>query len=170
MADSTSPSRFRRMTFTFPVLEREPARSWSRTGSLMPPLFNPPQPSRKIAVNGLSFDTQVSALDLTWRSIAWAPSLGLFAAVANSGAGNRIMTSPDGVVWTARATPADNDWRAITWSPDLSLFVVVGFGSPGQSAMTSPDGVNWTLRNAADNNHVWTSVTWSSGKQVFVAV
>ena len=29
-----------------------------------------------------------------WTAICWAPELGLFVAVANSGAGNRVMVSP----------------------------------------------------------------------------
>ena len=51
------------------------------------------------AASGLSaipvsnWTTRTSAADNQWRSIAWSPALGLFAAVANSGTGNRVMTS-----------------------------------------------------------------------------
>lgn len=35
-----------------------------------------------------------SAADNTWRSVTWAKELGLLVAVADSGIGNRVMTSP----------------------------------------------------------------------------
>ena len=34
-----------------------------------------------------------SADDNSWSGIAWSPELGLFAAVATTGTGNRVMTS-----------------------------------------------------------------------------
>jgi len=36
---------------------------------------------------------RVSAADNGWSSVCWSPELGLFAAVAYSGTGNRVMTS-----------------------------------------------------------------------------
>ena len=36
---------------------------------------------------------RVSAADNKWNSVCWSPELGLFAAVANTGVGNRVMTS-----------------------------------------------------------------------------
>ena len=30
----------------------------------------------------------------SWRSICWSPQCSQFAAVSNSGAGNRVMVSP----------------------------------------------------------------------------
>jgi hypothetical protein len=92
-------------------------------------------------------------------------------AVANSGAsaGSRVMTSPDGVVWTARTTPADNSWRAITWSQELSLLVAVADTGSGNRVMTSSDGITWTLRaSAADLT--WRGVAWASTLGLFAAV
>ena len=37
--------------------------------------------------------TRASAADNNWLSVCWSPELGLFAAVAISGVGNRVMTS-----------------------------------------------------------------------------
>src|SRR4030042_1263214 len=68
---------------------------------------------------------QHSAADNGWYSIAWSPQLGLFAAVAYTGVGNRVMTSPDGIVWTTRASAADNEWYSIAWAPELMIFVAV---------------------------------------------
>lgn len=36
---------------------------------------------------------RTSAADNQWLSVCWSPELGLFVAVAGSGAGNRVMTS-----------------------------------------------------------------------------
>jgi hypothetical protein len=54
--------------------------------------------------------TRSSAADNEWRSVIWAYELGLFVAVAGSGNGNRVMTSPDGITWTSRVSAADNNW------------------------------------------------------------
>jgi hypothetical protein len=92
---------------------------------------------------------------------------GIFVAVAGSatGPGNRVMTSPDGVTWTTRASTADNYWTSVTYGG--GLFVAVSGDTPGNRVMTSPDGVTWTLRaSAADND--WRSVTYGGG--LFVAV
>ena len=42
---------------------------------------------------------ELGAADNTWRSVAWGgpPGREILVAVADSGTGNRVMTSPDGV-------------------------------------------------------------------------
>ncbi|TGM34765.1 hypothetical protein EHQ80_14050, partial [Leptospira biflexa] len=47
--------------------------------------------------------SRTSAVDNDWRSICWSLQLGIYVAVSSSGTGNRVMTSPDGINWTARA-------------------------------------------------------------------
>jgi hypothetical protein len=69
--------------------------------------------------------------------VCWAPELGLFCAVASSGTGNRVMTSPDGIVWTVRASAADNSWYDLCWASELGLFCAVAFSGTGNRAMTS---------------------------------
>lgn len=115
------------------------------------------------------FDTQTSAADLSWYGIAWAPSLGLFAAVAYSGTGSRVMTSPDGETWTLRSTPADNSWLDVCWSPDLSLFVAVAQSGSGNRVMTSSNGTTWTIRTSAADLS-WRKVVWASSLGLFVAI
>ncbi|MBP7804765.1 MAG: hypothetical protein KA052_00895 [Candidatus Pacebacteria bacterium] len=115
-----------------------------------------------------------------WTSVAWAPSLHLFAAVGH----NTVMTSPDGVVWTVGTIPS-GEWNALTWSPERNLFVAVGFGhaESGNDAVTSPDGITWTSQTTptftpiesptpGDQNSygIWNSVTWSPERNLFVAV
>jgi hypothetical protein len=56
-----------------------------------------------------------------WRSVTYGN--GLFVAVAVSGTGNRVMTSPDGITWTIRTSAADNLWYGVTYGN--GLFVAV---------------------------------------------
>ena len=81
--------------------------------------------------------------------VAWSPLLGLFAAVAGTNAGSgMVVTSPDGLVWTVRATPApDRVWRFIMWVPELAMFIAGSSGAPSTgSVMTSTDGITWVQR------------------------
>lgn len=39
----------------------------------------------------------------------------LFVATGQSGTGDRVMTSPDGIIWPARTSAADNQWYPVTW-------------------------------------------------------
>jgi hypothetical protein len=68
--------------------------------------------------------------------VCWSAELGLFAAVANTGTGNRVMTSPDGIVWTARSSAADNGWLSVCWSAELGLFAAVANTGTGNRVMT----------------------------------
>ncbi len=86
-------------------------------------------------------------------------------AVSSSGTGNRVMTSPDGITWTARTSAANNSWTSVIHGN--GLFVAVASSGTGNRVMTSSNGITWTARTStADNN--WTSVTYANG--LFVAV
>ena len=114
-----------------------------------------------------TWTTQRSAADNGWRGVAWSPQLGLFAAVASTGTGNRVMTSPDGVTWTVRTCP-DKDWVSIEWSPQLGMFAAVANADGGGAVMTSFDGINWTLRTVP--NVRWTNICWSPELGRFVSI
>ena len=116
-----------------------------------------------------AWTSQTSPVDHDWYSIAWSPQLGMFAAVANTGTGNRVMTSPDGTAWTSQTTP-DQEWCAIAWSPELGMFTAVdrGFGSPTSRVMSSVDGVTWSLSPTPNNR--WMSIAWSPELGMFAAV
>lgn len=59
-----------------------------------------------------------------WHGIAWSPTLNLFAATAISGTGaQRIATSPDGIVWTARTAPGLNQWHGLTFANGIFVSV-----------------------------------------------
>lgn len=55
------------------------------------------------------------------------------------GAFGTILTSPDGVTWTPRASGATHTLNAITWTGTQ----LVAVGNAAQS-LTSPDGISWT--------------------------
>lgn len=78
--------------------------------------------------NGASWTARTAANPQFWNDVEWSPQLRLFVAVAQTGtAAQRIMSSPDGITWTARTAPsATNNWRALIWSPELMKFVAVG--------------------------------------------
>jgi hypothetical protein len=72
--------------------------------------------------------------------VCWSSELSLFVAVANTGTGNRVMTSPDGITWTVRTSAANNEWWGVCWSSELSLFVAVGSTGTGNRVMTTTAG------------------------------
>jgi len=84
--------------------------------------------------------SRTSAADNNWTSVTYGN--GLFVAVADSGTGNRVMTSPDGITWTARTSAADNSWRGVTYGGPAGgeLFVAVASSGIGNRVMTSTTG------------------------------
>ncbi|MFD1703447.1 peptidase G2 autoproteolytic cleavage domain-containing protein [Methylopila henanensis] len=79
------------------------------------------------------------------------------------------MTSPDGVVWTARASAADNAWLGVEWSDDIGLFAALANTGTGNRVMTSPDGIVWTARPAA-SDFDWRAIAWSPQLGAFCGV
>jgi len=112
---------------------------------------------------GMNWTQRTPAADNNWASVTYAN--GLFVAVAASGTGNRVMTSPDGITWTIRTSAADNNWSGVTYAN--GLFVAVASSGTGNRVMTSPDGITWTALNVAADLD-WNSVTYGNG--LFVAV
>jgi hypothetical protein len=74
--------------------------------------------------------------------VAWGGPAGAqkFVAVADSGTGDRVMTSPDGITWTIRASAADNDWFSVAWGGPAGAqkFVAVATSGTGDRVMTAP--------------------------------
>jgi len=66
---------------------------------------------------------------------------------AECGAGNRVITSPDGITWTARTSAADNQWIGIAWSPELGLFCATSFNGSGNRVMTSVSAYRYPYRS-----------------------
>src|SRR3989304_1758276 len=122
-----------------------------------------PQPAIAFS-GGVSWRLIKSAADINWRSVTFGG--GLFVAVADSGTGNRVMTSPDGITWTTRTSAANNGWFSVTYGG--GLFVAVANTGTGNRVMTSPDGITWTSRTSAADQ-AWEDVTWSPELGLFVA-
>lgn len=102
-----------------------------------------------------------------WNDVCWAPALNLFIAVRDTGV-DRVMTSPDGITWTARSASSARLWASVAWSPTLTLAVAAGFNAGGSGRlMTSPDGVNWT--DVAVTNRTYANVRWSAALGLFIA-
>lgn len=109
-----------------------------------------------------SWTARFAAAANNWRGIVYGG--GQFVAVSDSGAGNRVQTSPDGITWTIRASAADNAWTSVAYGN--GLFVAVS-SDGSQRVMTSPDGIVWTSQFAATALQ-WVSVVFGNG--LFVAV
>jgi hypothetical protein len=93
--------------------------------------------------------------------------LSLFVAVAQTGTGNRVMTSPNGITWTIRTSAADNQWNSVCWSAELELFAAVSLNGTNR-VMTSPNGITWTSRTIP--NALPFSICWSPEIGLFVIV
>ncbi|MFZ4457084.1 MAG: fibronectin type III domain-containing protein [Bacteroidales bacterium] len=100
-----------------------------------------------------------------WTSITYGN--GLFVGVASLGGDHRVITSPDGVNWTAPSIASSIiNWRSITYGN--GLYVAVSSSGYGNGrVLTSRDGITWALRNAAQANS-WQSVAYGNG--LFVAI
>lgn len=96
-----------------------------------------------------------TSVDGTWNSVSYGN--GVFVAVSDDG---KVMTSPDGITWTARIAAANNAWVAVTFGN--GIFAAVSRTGTRNRIMTSPDGITWTSRaSAADEN--WRSITYGGG-------
>lgn len=115
-----------------------------------------------------TWKVQKTPLDRVWVNLAWSPELRLMVCVSHGATSDGVMTSPDGVNWTARTCPAQ-EWRGVAWSSKLRLFAAVGGTGTGNRVMTSPDGITWTNRTST-GDYKWRSVTWSDEKEIFVAI
>ncbi len=123
-------------------------------------------PAKADSPAGIEWTQQTApATSNQWLAVTYGN--GLFAAVAARASSGQVMTSPDGITWTASSVTGANDiyFRGITHGN--GRFVAVGtqqFGS--NQVMVSSDGLSWTLYGPA--NREWSSVAYGAG--VFVAV
>jgi len=111
-------------------------------------------------VNAINWTGRTAPESNQWESVAFGN--GLFVAVGWNGT-HAVMTSSDGVTWTARSAPS-SEWRGVTYGN--GLFVAVADDGTAR-VMTSPDGITWTARTPAAVDQ-WVAVTYGNG--LFVAV
>jgi len=116
---------------------------------------------------GRFFCGNVITRGVSLKSICWSQELGLFVATATSGT-KRVMTSPDGLIWSGRTAAEANPWLGVCWSPELGLFAAVA-SSGTNRVMISSNGTNWTPITVTDTSGC-TSICWSSELRIFVAL
>src|SRR5438105_7648239 len=83
--------------------------------------------------------------------VSWSGSL-----VVVVGLFGTVLTSPDGINYTAQASNAYDTLAAVTWMG--TQFVAAGLGG---SILTSPDGVGWTARKAGPSWEALQGIAWS---------
>ena len=121
-------------------------------------------PTTPAQADGMTWTSRSAARDLKWNSVAYGQDGSgnpLWVAVAESGTGDRVMTSPDGIAWTDRSSALDNAWFSVAHGQDGSgnpLWVAVAASGSGARVMTSPDGITWTARPSAGDDRSWRSV------------
>ena len=101
-----------------------------------------------------------------WNCVAYGG--GVFVALSSNGTGNRVMSSPDGTIWTVTATGApDNAWGTNCLCYGNGMFVAVSGGAT--NAMYSVDGYNWT-ESGVSSVGPWRAVAFGNGKFVAVGI
>lgn len=117
--------------------------------------------------DGITWTERVAANANDWYSVTYGN--GRFVAIANSGAGERVMYSDDdGVTWTEAEAAVDNDWLTVKWIEGLALFVAVSSDSGNlDQVMTSYNGIDWVSQTTAQNSD-WSDLAFGNG--VLVAV
>lgn len=95
-----------------------------------------------------------------WNCIAYGA--GVFCALTTDG---KVMTSPDGITWTARANLAAGTWNGITFGG--GKFVAVQ-GNNSAVAASSTDGITFTPRTLPTASN-WVDVIYAGGQYLAVA-
>ncbi len=114
-----------------------------------------------VSSDGVSWNTEriiENPSDGYLYGVAYGNSV--FVAVGSSGT---VLTSPDGITWTARTAAEANYWTSVTYGN--GLFVAVA-NSGTNRVMTSPDGITWTARTAPAK--MWRDLIYANN--IFVAV
>lgn len=128
-----------------------------------------------------SFDGFTWQLVTGFRSSHFAYGNGTFVGVGFASVSGVptafVMSSTDGVNWTARTPAANNWWQDVAYGN--GLFVSVARTGVGDRIMTSPDGITWTARDSGINpdfsgvaygNGIWVAVSnGSTGGTIFTS-
>jgi len=122
--------------------------------------------------NELTIGSNTFAIQWTARTPAFLGSFhgvafgnGLFVAVDGSVSTNFVMTSPDGINWTAQTTPLGSGLAVIF---DGSQFVALSGAGVANQIFTSPDGINWTQQTTPFVISTWQDLAFGGG--VYIAI
>lgn len=110
-------------------------------------------------------------IDNDWRSITYGN--GRYLAVAGSGAGNRVMFSPEGITWNSVAASEANEWNSVIYGyyGGLHTFIATAkSGSANRVMRSTNNGVTWSSISlpVASQTMSWNSVAF--GNNIFIAV
>jgi hypothetical protein len=107
-----------------------------------------------------------------WSSLIWVSELQLYIAVsvANVSNSNRIMTSPNGKIWTENTIIQGYNFQSVVWSSELQLLVAVNNNVANYRILTSTDGLNWNPQFNSSIDYSWISMIYSSELNLFVAI
>ena len=113
--------------------------------------------------DGSAWTVHTLAVGTSWGTVMYAQ--GLFVSVAESGTtGQRVMTSPDGVLWNYYTPSGESDgdsWLGLAYGS--GLYVSVGEAT----VLTSSDVISWTVTSAV--NSEWAALAYGNGVLVDVA-
>lgn len=118
------------------------------------------------SVDGINF-TQGAAPpgSITSSNIEWSASLGLFIAGCDDSATTAVMTSPDGVTWTAQTTPDIGVVSGYLSIASNDNVVFVACDSASNQGIYSADGIVWAASSIPPGN--LSAACWSAEKSYF---
>lgn len=105
------------------------------------------------ADGGKNWNSRTQATGVAIDQVIWSASLGLFVAAGNNGTQQAIVTSPDGVTWSANRIPLTSpnapfgaSQCRLACNADGSLLVFYNSSGSGDIIYTSTNAVTWTRR------------------------
>jgi hypothetical protein len=113
----------------------------------------------------VTWTLRTSPIAIPWITIIWGGGQFVAVGVPISGAIN-VITSPDGINWTAQTTVA-GAWAVLMYSPDYGRYVAMAYGG---NVMYSYDAITWTAIPSPIEANNWYAGAWSSEFGLFVAV
>lgn len=110
--------------------------------------------------DGQTWTSATLPVSNNWRCAAYGG--GYWVILATGSPTNNILTSTDGVNWTASSynPPGGASFSSVVWSATQSQFVAIDSGRA--AAYTSPTGVTWTQSSTPPTNSSWNQVAWGT--------
>jgi len=139
----------------------------------------------KIQINNGTWKTpsglgNAANCDNNWRGACWVPSTetlpnGRIVMVADSGTGNRVMTSDDCDIFTARTSAADNAWCSVCYIPPNATLpdgrlVACAYSGTNRIMYSDDVGETWMAVEAANEITNWISICYSESLERLVCV
>jgi hypothetical protein len=117
---------------------------------------------------GQTWTARSAAAANTWWWVHWSTRLAKFVALSQSGAGNRVMTSSDGLTWSIGSI-ADSTWNQIA---ENSTTLVALAEAGATYCASSTDATTWTPRtlpSLTGTDTFWRGIFWAESLGLFVA-